>query len=293
MHFGRLLTAMVTPMTKDGEVDLARAAGLAKKLLLEGSDALVVTGTTGEAPTLSHKEKLALWEKVVDAVGDRAAVLAGSGTNDTRATVESSREAERIGVHGLMLVTPYYNRPSQEGLFQHMREVAGAVRLPVMVYNVPSRTSVNMLPETVLRLAEAAENVVAVKEASGDVDQVADILRGRPKSLKVYSGDDKMTLPLMALGAEGVVSVASHLVGPRIKDMMDAFEAGHIKKAQALHLSLLPLFRGLFHAPSPVPVKTGLRLAGFDVGPARLPMVPLDAAQEERLVALLRDVGVL
>lgn len=293
MDIGRLLTAMVTPMTKEGEVDLQKAGALAKKLVQEGSDGLVVTGTTGEAPTLTHDEKVALWERVVDSVGDQAVVFAGSGTNDTAASRDQSREAERIGVHGVMLVAPYYNRPSQEGLYRHMATVADAVNLPVMVYNIPSRTGTNMEPDTVLRLANHHANVVAVKEASGIVDQVGDILRSRPKSLKVYAGDDKMTLPLMAIGAHGVVSVASHVAGPRIKEMMDAFEAGHIKKAQALHLALLPLFRGLFHFPSPTPVKCALRLTGFDCGPCRLPMVALEAEEEEWVLALLRQVQVV
>ena len=293
MDFGRLLTAMVTPMTKDGEVDLKRAGQLAKKLVQEGSDGLVVTGTTGESPTLTHDEKVALWETVVDAVGDQAVIFAGSGSNDTSSSVEMSREAERCGVHGVMLVGPYYSRPSQEGIYRHMSTVADTLSIPVMVYNVPSRTGSNIEAETVLRLASEHANIQAVKEASGISDQVGDILRDRPKTFKVYSGDDKMTLPLMAIGADGVVSVASHVAGVRIKEMMDAFEAGHIKKAQSLHLALLPLFRGLFHFPSPGPVKCALRLAGFDCGPMRLPMAPLAQEEEAWVLALLRDARVV
>lgn len=289
MNFGRLQTAMVTPMTKEGEVDFPRAQALARKLILDGTDTLVLSGTTGESPTLSHQEKLELWEKVVDAVGDQATVVAGTGTNDTRTTIELTREAERKGVHGIMLVTPYYNKPSQEGLYQHMRRASETVSLPVMLYNVPSRTSVNMVADTVLRLAGDVPNIVAVKEASGDLDQVADIARGRPKGFRIYSGDDKMTLPIMAIGGDGVVSVASHLVGRQILEMLDAFDAGHVKKALAVHLRLLPLFRGLFAAPNPVPLKTAMRLSGFDVGPVRLPLCGMDTAQEERLIALLRE----
>jgi len=290
---GHLITAMVTPFAKDGSVDLERAGQLAKKLLDEGSDGILVTGTTGESPTLSHEEKVALWEHVVDAVGDQAAVLAGSGTYDTAESVALSREAERVGVHGILLVTPYYSRPSQEGLFRHMASIADSVKLPVMLYNVPGRTSVNILPETVMRLTAACANITSVKEASGDIDQIAEIIRTVPKGFKVYSGDDKLTLPVLAIGGVGVVSVASHVAGTRIREMLDTFEAGHNRKAHAIHLQLLPLFRGLFRYPSPVPVKTALRLMGFDAGGVRLPMVPLTAEEEAWLTKLLRDVKLL
>jgi 4-hydroxy-tetrahydrodipicolinate synthase len=290
MNAGRLLTAMVTPFDKDGALDLRRAQQLAERLVQQGSEGIVVTGTTGESPTLTADERYALWEAVVDAVADRALVWAGTGTNDTRASVQFSKRAAAIGVHGLLLVTPYYNKPSQAGLYHHFRAVAEEVGLPVMLYNVPSRTGVNLHAETTLRLARDVRQVVAVKEASGDLDQIGAILRSRPREFAVYAGDDKMTLPMLAMGADGVVSVASHLVGPQMVEMMRAFEAGNVQKAAAIHLRLLPLFQGLFMAPNPVPVKHALRLTGFDVGGVRPPLAPMDGDEESRLVAILREL---
>jgi 4-hydroxy-tetrahydrodipicolinate synthase len=290
MNLGRLFTAMVTPFTADGALDLKRARTLAERLVDTGSDGIVVTGTTGESPTLSTDEKVALWETVVDAVGERADVWAGSGTYDTRHSVELSKRALATGVHGLLLVTPYYNRPSQEGLYRHFRAIVEEVGLPVMLYNVPSRTGVNLAAETTLRLAHDLERVVAVKEASGNLDQVGDIVRGRPRNFLVYSGDDKMTLPMLAVGADGVVSVASHLVGEQMAKMLDAYASGNVQKAASIHQKLLPLFRGLFLAPNPVPVKQALRLTGFDVGGVRPPLSPLSQDEEAQLIAILREI---
>jgi 4-hydroxy-tetrahydrodipicolinate synthase len=290
MNVGRLITAMVTPFTPEGELDVKRARALALRLVDQGSEGIVVTGTTGESPVLSAEEKAALWETVVDAVADRALVWAGTGTYDTKASVALSRRAQALGVHGLLLVTPYYNKPSQEGLYRHFRAIVEEVGLPAILYNVPSRTGVNLEAETTVRLAREFSQIVAVKEASGNLDQVGDILRARPSGFSVLSGDDKFTLPMLALGAEGVVSVASHVVGPQIAQMITAFAAGNVQQAWSIHLRLLPLFRGLFMAPNPVPVKHALRLTGFDVGGVRPPLAPLGGEEEARLVAILREI---
>ncbi len=293
MPVGRLMTAMATPFTPGLELDLPRARSLAQQLVEDGSDGIVVAGTTGESPTLDWEEKIGLFESVADAVGDRASVWANTGNYDTAASIRLTKAAERTGVHGVMLVVPYYNRPSQEGLYRHFRAIAEATRLPVMLYNVPSRTSQNLKAETVLRIARDCPNVVAVKEASGDLEQAAEIVRGREGELSLLSGDDKMTLPLLAIGADGVVSVASHLVGPEIRRMIEAFLTGHVRLAQELHLRLLPLFTGLFITSNPVPLKWALRLAGRDVGEVRPPLAPPSEAEEEFLRKLLRTANLV
>ncbi|HEY8416104.1 MAG TPA: 4-hydroxy-tetrahydrodipicolinate synthase, partial [Thermaerobacter sp.] len=264
--YGSVITAMVTPFDAEGRVDAARAAELARRLVEAGSDGIVVAGTTGESPTLSSEERLALLRAVLEAVGDRAFVWMGTGTNDTAASIRLTREAEEAGAHGVMLVTPYYNKPPQAGLLEHFRAIASATRLPVMVYNVPGRTACNLEPETLVRLVEAAPNVVAVKEASGNLDQVGEIRRRLPRPFRVYAGDDSFTLPVLAIGGDGVVSVASHLVAGELRRMVDAFREGRVEEASAIHLRLLPLFKALFWTANPIPVKTALRLVGFDVG---------------------------
>ncbi|HLS88092.1 MAG TPA: 4-hydroxy-tetrahydrodipicolinate synthase [Sphingobacteriaceae bacterium] len=280
----RLLTAMVTPFNDNLEVDLERAAQLAQRLVDQGNQGLVVTGTTGESPTLTAAEKLALYETVLKTVGDRAEVWAGTGNNDTVATVELSKQAAALGVTGLMLVTPYYNKPTQEGLYRHYAMVAEAVDLPIMLYNVPGRTSVNLLPATVARLAEDFPNIQRVKEASGLMDQVTEILVRAPR-LHVYSGDDGNTLPMMAIGAVGVVSVAGHVVAPGIRTMIDAFVAGDTDEAARLHRHMSPLFRALFVETNPGPVKAAVKLQGLDVGPLRPPL----AEPRDETIALLRE----
>ncbi len=290
--FGRLLTAMVTPMTPDGAVDYQRAGELAKHLVAAGSEGLVVSGTTGESPTLSHEEKLRLFETVVDAVGGQVSVIAGTGSNNTAESIRFSREAARTGVHGLLLVTPYYNKPPQEGLYRHFRAVAEAVDLPCILYNVPSRTSVNMLPATTLRLARDVPNIVGIKECA-DVGQLADILSGAPEGFRVWSGDDANLLPYLTVGAYGIISVASHVVGPQMRELIDAFLAGDTAQAAAWHRRLLPVFRGLFAVTNPILVKAALRLTGFPVGPVRLPLVDATEEQEEALRKALVEAGVL
>ncbi|MGB9660534.1 MAG: 4-hydroxy-tetrahydrodipicolinate synthase [Moorellaceae bacterium] len=290
VKWGRILTAMVTPFTDTGELDLEGAKKLAAYLVEHGSDGLVVAGTTGESPTLSQEEKIALFAAVKEAVGDKAAVIAGTGGNSTSASVKLTREAEKLGVDGVMLVVPYYNRPSQEGLYQHFKAIAESTPLPVMLYNVPSRTGRNMEAETTLRLAQIP-NIVAVKEASGDLDQVTAILRQAPEDFLVYSGDDSITLPLMAIGGYGIVSVASHVVGDRMQAMVRAYVQGDTVKAAAIHRELFPVFKALFITTNPVPVKAALNMLGLPGGPVRLPLVEATAAEKEKIAAALQAVG--
>jgi len=290
--FGQVITAMVTPMDRALAVDYDRAAALAKRLVEAGSDGLVVSGTTGEAPTLTDDEKIRLFRTVREAVGPRAKVIAGTGTYDTAHSIHLTREAERAGCDGVLLVNPYYNKPSQEGLYRHFKTVAESTSLPVMLYNIQGRTSVNCEPATIARLAEVP-NIVAVKEASGSLDQMSQIRKLTRPEFLLYSGDDSLTLPLLAVGGTGVVSVASHLAGREIKAMIQAFQAGDIRQAQALHFRLWPLFKVLFITTNPVPVKAALALSGFDVGGLRLPLVDATAKEREAIGAVLKELALI
>ena len=288
MEIGRLLTAMVTPFDSEGQVDYQQAARLARALLDSGSDGLVVGGTTGEAPTLSHDEKLRLFAAVKEAVDGRGAVLAGSGTNDTAASIELSQEAERTGVDGLLLTVPYYNKPTQEGLYRHFEAIARATSLPCVPYNIPSRTGVNMTAETTLRLSRVP-NIVGIKEASGDLVQIARIIEDAGQEFRVWSGDDAMTLPILAVGGYGVIAVASHLTGVQMHQMIDHYLAGLTAEAARAHRRLLPLMQTLMTAASnPAPVKYALNQAGFPVGPPRLPLVEPEGEAAERITAEVR-----
>ena len=283
--FGRLLTAMVTPFTAHGRVDYEKGAELAEFLVNRGSEGLVVTGTTGEAPTLKEEEKLNLYRAVKERVGRRTRVIAGTGSNSTEETVALTMKAAETGVDGIMLVTPYYNKPTQEGLKEHFRLAAAAVPdLPVLLYNVPSRTGVNLGLEAVLELSRVP-NIVALKEAGGDLQQAAGVVLGS-RDFTLYSGNDEETLALLALGGGGVVSVCSHVAGPQIARMMELFFAGQVQDALALHRRLMPLFRGLFVATNPLPVKAALKMVGMDTGGHRLPLTEL----EPRLKAALREI---
>jgi 4-hydroxy-tetrahydrodipicolinate synthase len=292
MDFGRLLTAMVTPFHPDESVNHEAAAQLARHLVDTGSDGIVVSGTTGESPTLTPEEKLALCRTVKEAVGERARVVAGTGNYSTRESIELTKEAERVGVDGAMLVVPYYNNPPQEGLYQHFRSVAESTALPIILYNVPSRAPRNMETATVVRLAEIP-NIVAVKEASGKLEQVAEIIAQTPPSFRVYSGDDSSTLPLMSMGAYGLISVAAHLAGRQIKDMVEAFAAGRVDEAAALHARLLPLFQACFCTTNPIPVKAAVSLLGIPAGGVRLPLVPADEQVVARVRGAMQTLGVL
>lgn len=280
MSVPRMLTAMVTPYNDDLSVNYTRAGELAEYLCNHGSEGIVVCGTTGESPVLSVEEKLGLFSAVKERIGSRVPVWAGTGSNNTSAARELSLEAEKLGVDGIMLVSPYYNKPAQEGLYQHFRTIAESLSLPVMLYNVPGRTSSNLLPETVARLSEV-DNIVAIKEASGNMDQVSLLKTLIPENMIIYSGDDSLTLPLMALGASGVVSIASHVAGLQIREMIEAFCSGDTKKAARLHSKLFPLFKGLFISTNPIPVKEALNQMGHEVGGLRLPLT--EASSEEKL----------
>jgi 4-hydroxy-tetrahydrodipicolinate synthase len=287
---GQVITAMVTPMDRDQAVDYDRAAALARRLVDTGSDGLVVCGTTGESPTLSDEEKIRLFHTVRNAVDGRARVIAGTGTYDTAHSIHLTREAERAGCDAVLLVNPYYNKPSQEGLYRHFKAIADSTRLPVMLYNIQGRTSVNCEPATIARLAQVP-NIVGVKEASGSLDQMSQIRKVTPPEFHLYSGDDSLTLPLLAVGGTGVVSVASHLAGREIKAMIQAYQAGDVKQALALHLRLWPLFKVLFITTNPTPVKAALALAGFEVGGLRLPLVEATSGEREQIGAVLRDLA--
>jgi len=286
MEIGRLLTAMITPFDAGGAVDYAQARRLASALVASGSEGLLVSGTTGEAPTLSSAEKLRLFSEIKDEVRERAAVVAGSGDNCTADSVELSREAQRAGADALLLTTPYYNKPTQEGIFRHFAAVAEAVGVPCIYYNIPSRTAVNVSAETQLRLA-AHGNIVGVKEASGDLRQIARIVEGAP-GFRVWSGNDEDTFAVISLGGYGVISVASHIAGRQIADMIRLLCEGSVAEAAAIHRRLLPLIDALFCVTNPIPVKYALAQLGFPVGGFRLPLCEPGEAEAARIMAEVR-----
>jgi len=287
LKFGKMLTAMVTPFDDELRVDYDRAAELANYLLTKGSDGLVIAGTTGESPTLTDPEKLQLCTVIRDAVGNDVTLIAGTGYNETAASIELTQAASELGVlDAVMLVGPYYNKPSQEGLFQHFRACAAVTDLPVIVYNVPGRTGKNIDADTVIRLACECDNIISVKEASGDFVQISRICAQTPDDFIVYCGADEITLPMLAVGAYGVISVVSHLVGPQMAQMIAAFDAKETKKAWEIHYQLLDMFDACFlTSGSPACVKRGMELCGFDCGGLRLPLVP---ATEKDTACILR-----
>jgi 4-hydroxy-tetrahydrodipicolinate synthase len=289
MDLGRILTAMVTPMNDQLEVNYQEAERLAVYLAEHGSDGIVVSGTTGESPTISAEEKLELFRVVKKAVGSKATVIAGIGSNSTEASVSLACKAQDTGVDGLMAVVPYYNKPSQEGMYQHFRAIAKATSLPLMLYNVPGRTSANLLPETVRRLSEIS-NVTSLKEAAGSMDQVSELKRVLPADFKIYSGDDSLTLPMLALGCNGIISVAAHVVGDEMKCMVDAWFAGEFQTALQWHLKLIPIFKGIFVTTNPVPVKYLLKHAGINAGGVKLPLVEATSEEEAFLDDLYHKV---
>jgi len=281
---GRLITAMVTPFDEKGEVDYEQAKKLALALLDSGSDGVLVVGTTGESPTLIRQEEYCLFTEVKTAVGGRGTVIAGTGSNSTAEASEATKEAERIGVDACLLVVPYYNKPTQEGLYQHFKTVAESTSLPCILYNVPSRTVTNMSADTVIRLSQV-DNIIGVKEASGNLEQIAKIISDTREDFIVWSGNDSDTFPLMAIGGYGIISVASHLVGKQIKQMIDSFVSGKIDEAAAIHRRLLPLVNALFIISNPIPVKYAVNQVGFNVGKPRLPLTEPD----EKTAAIIKD----
>jgi 4-hydroxy-tetrahydrodipicolinate synthase len=281
--FGRVVTAMVTPFHADGSVNLDLAAGLADHLVANGSDGLVICGTTGESPTLSWAEQHELFAAVQGAVGGRAKLIAGSGSNCTAEAIEATREAAGRGADGALVVVPYYNKPPQDGMEAHFRAIAEAApELPLMLYNIPGRTGTSLAPETTARLLNLP-NVVSFKAASGSTEEVSALRAACGERLAIYSGDDALTLPMLAVGAVGVVSVASHVAGPRISAMIEAFLSGDLPAALALHEQLLPLCKALFCTTNPIPVKAALELSGWPVGAPRLPLLSASDTVKQRL----------
>ncbi len=281
---GRLLTAMVTPFNGGGKVDYEQTKRLALALLNSGSEGLLVSGTTGESPTLSWEEKLHLFTEVKSAIGERGTVIAGTGNYSTAESLELTKEAERIGVDACLLVVPYYNKPTQAGLYQHFKTIAQGTSLPCIIYNVPPRTVINLTADTVIKLSQI-DNIIGVKEASGNLDQISKIISGAKDGFLVWSGNDSDTLHIIALGGYGIISVASHLVGNQIKEMIDSLISGKMAEAASIHRRLLPLINALFIVSNPIPVKYALNHVGFNVGKLRLPLTEPD----EKSAALIKE----
>ncbi|MEF9876855.1 MAG: 4-hydroxy-tetrahydrodipicolinate synthase [Gordonibacter sp.] len=292
-RFGRMIPAMVTPFDKNRDLDLDRAQALAKRLVDGGSDSLIISGTTGESPTVFYPQKIELFRAVIEAVGDRVPVIANVGDNCTADTIDFAHDVAKLGVDGFMCVVPYYSKPPQEGIYAHFDAIASAVELPIILYNIPGRCVVNMTAETTLRLASEHGNIVAVKEASGDMAQIKAIIDGAPEGFAVYSGDDAATHELMQLGGDGVISTIGNVAPARMKEIVELCAAGDFDGALAAHERLLPLMKGLFETSNPILVKEALKLVGFPVGGVRLPLVDATSEQSERLAAIMREVGVL
>lgn len=292
--FGSVLTAMITPFKADGSVNYDVAAELAAYLVSNGTDTLVVCGTTGESPTLTWDEEYQLFVEVLQAVAGKAKVIAGCGSNSTKEAIAATQKAAKIGVHGSLQVVPYYNKPPQAGLEAHFQAIAQACPdLPLLLYNIPGRTGQNLQPETVARLAKV-NNIVGIKESTGNIDQASEIRRLTPKEFQIYSGDDYMTLPLLAIGAKGVVSVASHLVGNQLQQMIQAFSTGKIEVATEIHLQLFPLFKALFLTSNPIPVKKALKLRGWEVGSTRPPLCEeADSEVSQKLEVVLKELSLI
>jgi len=292
MEFGTVLTAMVTPMDDNLEVNYKEARKLANHLLQNGTDAIVLAGTTGESPTLTFQEKITLFAEVKTECGKKTPIIANTGSYSTKESIELTKEAEKAGVDGIMLVVPYYNKPSQDALFNHFRKVAESTSLPVILYNIPSRTGRNLEAETLARLAQV-DNIVGIKEASGDIEQVSKISLLAGKNIEIYSGEDSHTLAFLSLGAKGVISVASHLVGIEMKEMINSFQRGDTKKALEIHLKLFPLFKALFIQTNPVPVKAALNLCGFECGGVRPPLLPATEDELKKIRAEMKKLNVI
>ncbi len=290
--FGAVVTAMVTPFREDHTLDLDAARSLAAHLFEHGSESLVIAGSTGESPTLTHKEKIELFAAAIEVARGKGRIICGTGTYDTAETLELSREAEQLGADGLLLVTPYYNRPPQRGLLEHFTRVANAVQIPAIVYNIPGRTGIRIEHDTLLQLAEVP-NILGVKDSTGDFQAISKLISEAPPDFEVYSGDDWATFGYLCLGAVGIVSVAAHLVGDRIRQLCDLVLTGDIAAARKIHEELTPLFNALFITSNPIPVKTALEMVGHPVGPPRLPLVPATAEERERIRKALADAGLL
>ena len=289
MNFGRMLTAMVTPFDKNLEVSYDMAEKLAEYLLEQGNDGIVVNGTTGESPTLNDDEKVQMFRTVKQTVGERAVVIAGTGSNNTHHSIELTQKAAECGVDGIMLVVPYYSKPSQEGLYQHFKTVAAATDLPIILYNIPGRCGTNLAPETVVRLANDVPNIVAIKEASGNLDQIARLKTMCPADFAIYSGDDSLTLPILSIGGAGIISVVAHVAGKDLRKMVDAYFAGNVAEAQEINMKLYDIFKTMFITSNPVPVKYALNRIGINVGGVRLPLFEANDAEKAKIDASLSN----
>lgn len=293
-YFGRLLTAMVTPFNADGSVNYAAGADFADWLLANGSDGLVVEGSTGEAATMDMDEKIKFMQTIVARVNGRAKIVAGAGTNCTASTIDLVKKMEACGVDGVLVVGPYYNKPTQEGYYQHFAAVAKATKLPIIVYNVPGRTGGNIAPETVARLAADFSNIVAIKEAAGNVAQTAELYRVLPEDFSIYSGDDGLILPFMSVGACGLISVLANVNGNLLQQLMQAYSEGRVKDAADLNKVMVPLAKAMFIESNPIPIKAAVtKVTGIEAGAPRLPLTPISAAAEARLDAALKAAGMI
>lgn len=293
-YFGRLLTAMVTPFNADGSVNYAAGADFADWLLANGSDGLVVEGSTGEAATMDMDEKIKFMQTIVARVNGRAKIVAGAGTNCTASTIDLVKKMEACGVDGVLVVGPYYNKPTQEGYYQHFAAVAKATKLPIIVYNVPGRTGGNIAPETVARLAADFSNIVAIKEAAGNVAQTAELYRVLPEDFSIYSGDDGLILPFMSVGASGLISVLANVNGNLLQQLMQAYSEGRVKDAADLNKVMVPLAKAMFIESNPIPIKAAVtKVTGIEAGAPRLPLTPISAAAEAKLDAALKAAGMI
>ncbi len=284
---GEVITAMVTPFNKNKEIDYDKVEELAKYLVANGSDAILVAGTTGESPTLTHEEELELLSTVKRAVANKAKIVMGTGSNSTETALKMTKLAQKEGADAILSVVPYYNKPSQAGMFAHFSAVAESTTLPIILYNIPSRTGVNMAVETIAKLANKYSNIVALKQSFGDMDFISELKLACPEDFMIYSGDDSLTLPMMALGADGIISVASHIVGNEIKSMIHNFKSGQLHAAKNMHLKLYPIFKKIFMAPNPVPVKSALAKQGIINDYVRLPLVQLNEEERAELYSVL------
>lgn len=291
-NLGKLMTAMITPFKDDMSVNYDMAGKLAVHLTQSGSESILVHGSTGESPTLTHEEEYELYRVVKKAVSGNCKIVAGTGSNSTATSIRSTIEAEKIGVDAAMIVVPYYNKPSQDGMFEHFKAVADNTKLPLIIYNIPGRTVVNMLPETVARIAKI-KNYIGLKDAAGNIDQTSATVEACPKEFILWCGDDSLTLPMMSVGAVGVISVASHLVGPQIAKMIESYNSGNVKKAQEIHNMLLPIFKVLFITANPTPVKAALSIAGMPVGKPRLPLIEANSSEKEKIRKVMQGLGLI
>lgn len=293
LTFGNVITAMITPFKADQSIDYEGAVTLAKYLVAHGSDGILVAGTTGEGSTMTAEERQNLFTEIVKAVGDQVLVMGNIGTNNTAQSIAFAKEAEKTGVDALLAIVPYYNKPNQEGCYAHFAAIAEATELPFLIYNVPGRTGGRILPETVIKLANTYSNIVGIKEASGDLDAAATIASHTPDTFHVYSGDDSLTLPMLAVGGEGIISVAAHIMGEPLQEIVRSYKEGKVARARELHQKYLPVMKGIFYTVNPTPIKACCNLLGLPAGPFRLPMVDATPDKKEFLKQMMKDVGIM